>query len=76
VEIVEVDGGEYAVLVHRGPYEKLGEVYGWLYGVWLAQSGRQPDQRPSIEIYLNNCAENPPEELRTEIRIPLATAGS
>jgi len=67
----EIPGGEHAVVVHKGPYEELEKTYMWLYGVWLPRSGREASPRPSYEVYLNDHAATPPEELLTEINVPL-----
>ena len=38
----EIPGGEYAVVTHKGPFERLPDVYAQLYGDWLPHSGREP----------------------------------
>ena len=60
------------VLTHRGPYEGLGESYRWLYGVWLPASGREPRHAPPFEVYHNSPKDTPPDQLLTEIHLPLA----
>ena len=67
----EVAGGEYAVTTHHGPYEKLAETYARLCGEWLPSQGREPRSAPSLEFYLNNPQQTAPEDLRTEVRVPL-----
>ena len=71
VKIMEAFGGDYAVCMHQGPYEGLMEVYNYLYGPWMAQSGREYAESPAIEEYLNDPNTTPPEELRTAIYVPL-----
>ena len=71
VEEQTIAGGDFAVAVHRGPYENLHDTYRALYGTWLPQSGREPQGAYSLEIYRTDPRETPPEEWRTEIRIPL-----
>jgi AraC family transcriptional regulator len=63
--------GDYAVLEHRGPYATLGQSYALLCGDWLPQSGREAASQPSLEFYLNNPQWTPPDQLRTEIAVPL-----
>ncbi|GFK94043.1 Transposon Tn10 TetD protein [Fundidesulfovibrio magnetotacticus] len=70
--VMDLPGGEYAVVLHKGPYEEAEKVYMWLYGVWLPQSGREPAPRPGYEEYLNSPETTPPAELLTEINVPLA----
>jgi AraC family transcriptional regulator len=70
-ENLTLEGGEYAVLLFKGPYPDLEHVYPWLYGTWLPQSGREPRDLPCYEYYLNNPDEVPSSELLTEIYLPL-----
>jgi AraC family transcriptional regulator len=71
LEVREVRGGRYAVVLHVGPYAELERPYRWLYGTWLAQSGEEPDNAPIVEEYLNDARTVPPTALETEIWLPL-----
>lgn len=71
IQVTVIPGGEYASVLHKGPYEEMIKTYMWLYGVWLPQSGREASMRPGYEQYLNDCRTTPPEELLTEINMPL-----
>lgn len=65
-------GGEYAIVTHKGPYEQLEEVYKRIMGQWLPQSGREMrDELWCFEVYRNNPYTTPPEELLTDIHVPL-----
>jgi AraC family transcriptional regulator len=64
-------GGEYAVATHRGPYETLGVTYGELCGQWLPRSGRELRSAPPFEVYRNSPQDTVPEELLTDIHLPL-----
>ncbi|MBB5577488.1 MULTISPECIES: AraC family transcriptional regulator [Rhizobium] len=66
-----IDGGEYAVLRHKGPYSDMYKAYQWLYAEWLPASGRQLRDAVMFEEYLNNPRDVPPTELLTEIHMPL-----
>ncbi|KRB60203.1 AraC family transcriptional regulator [Rhizobium sp. Root708] len=66
-----LDGGEYAVLRHKGPYANMHKAYQWLYAEWLPASGRQLRDNLMFEEYLNNPREVPPTELLTDIYMPL-----
>ncbi|QTX32573.1 AraC family transcriptional regulator [Aminithiophilus ramosus] len=66
-----IEGGEYAVFLYKGSYDGLHAAYRRLYGEWLPGSGREPKGSCSLEIYLNDPSTTTPEELLTEIRIPL-----
>ncbi|WP_133649220.1 AraC family transcriptional regulator [Paraburkholderia flava] len=71
VDMTTVRGGSYAVLQHRGPYGEMHVTYQWLYGEWLPQSGREADDAPVFEVYLNNPKDTAPTDLVTEICLPL-----
>jgi AraC family transcriptional regulator len=64
-------GGLYARLRYRGPYADMKGAYRWLLGVWLPQSGYEPDDDPIFEAYLNNPQHVAPAELMTDIHLPL-----
>ncbi|MDK4737681.1 AraC family transcriptional regulator [Rhizobium sp. CNPSo 3464] len=66
-----IDGGEYAVLRHKGSYADMYKAYQWLYAEWLPASGRQLRDAVMFEEYLNNPRDVPPTELLTEIHMPL-----
>jgi AraC family transcriptional regulator len=71
VGVQELAGGEYAVAVHTGPYETLGETYARVCGEWAPRSGRGLRSAPAWEVYLNDPRRTRPELLRTEIYLPL-----
>ena len=60
-----------AVATHKGPYDRLGESYTWLFDTWLPRQNLTP-AGPCYEIYLNNPMNTKPEDLRTAIYIPIA----
>lgn len=64
-------GGEYAVATHRGPYDVLGETYARMCGQWLPGSGRELSSAPCVEVYRNSPQDTRPEELLTDIHLPL-----
>ncbi len=71
VHLVDISKGAYAVLQHKGPYAELGKAYEWLFGQWLPQSGREADDIPCFEEYLNDPRSTAPSELLTLICLPL-----
>ncbi len=71
VGIEELPPCEYAVAVHRGPYETLYKTYARLCGEWLPSSGREARTAPGLEIYRNAPQTSRPDDLITEIHIPL-----
>lgn len=68
---IELGGGEHAVFIHKGPYEELRNAYDMLYGRWLPSSNRELADKPPFEKYLNDPATTKPEDLLTEIYLPL-----
>jgi AraC family transcriptional regulator len=66
-------GGLYARPRYKGPYADMRGAYRWLLGVWLPQSGHEPDDAPVFEAYLNSPRDAPPTELLTDIHLPLKT---
>ncbi len=73
IHVQELPSGEYAVLTLRGPYTGLAEAYRWLFGQWLPNSGRQMRPTPCYEVYVSDPSTTPPEQLITEICLPLMT---
>lgn len=66
-----IEGGRYVVTLHEGPYEKLGDTYAALYGQWLASSEHEPADGPCLEFYLNDPNSTAPEDLQTEVCVPI-----
>lgn len=71
MEEQQLAGGKTAVLTYKGPYSGISAAYQSLFGNWLPSSGEEPADSPCFEIYLNNPREVAPEELLTEICLPL-----
>lgn len=66
-----LEGGKVAVLTYTGPYSGISAAYHSMFGNWLPGSGEEPADSPCYERYLNNPRETAPEELLTEICLPL-----
>lgn len=71
LDYFDLSGGRHAIMQHKGPYATLGAAYEWLYGKWLPQSGEEPRDAPPVEFYVNNPQTVAPDQLRTDIRLPL-----
>ncbi|MDF2143470.1 GyrI-like domain-containing protein [Knoellia sp. p5-6-4] len=69
IEARELPEGEGATLVHRGPYDGLAASWQTLTQ-WVGDSGRRPSGPPR-EVYVTDPRSCPPEDLRTELVIPL-----
>jgi AraC family transcriptional regulator len=71
---VRLPAGRYASTTHIGPYETLGDTWARFMGGWLPSSGyRIADGGLSYELYRNTPLTAAPEELRTELYLPLSS---
>ena len=61
--------GQAATTVHVGPYDAIEPAYNALMG-WMAEQGHQ-GAGVAYELYLNDPAQTPPDQLRTQIIFPL-----
>lgn len=67
-----IQGGKYAVFLHKGAYENLYETYSAIFGQWLPENKYKLRDLPAFEMYLNaNPDKTKPENLRTEIYVPI-----
>lgn len=66
-----IPAGRYAHSVHRGSYAGLGEVWNHLRNEWLPRSGETPADGFSYEVYRNTPMTAKPEDLVTDIYLPL-----
>jgi len=66
-----LDGGLYAIFRHNGPYENFSQTYDQIYLNWLPSSGYELRDAPPLEFYLNDPDSTRPENLKTDIYIPV-----
>jgi AraC family transcriptional regulator len=71
IGVQTVAGGDYAMTTYTGPYSGLGQAYSEFLGQWLPRSGRELRNAPCFEVYVNDPQSTPPEELMTDIYVPL-----
>ena len=71
IKLERIPAGRYVVYTHKGPYTGIAGAFDKLFGQWLPNSGEEPDERPCMEIYLNDCKTLPESEWLTELCIPL-----
>jgi AraC family transcriptional regulator len=69
---VRLPAGRYAHTTHAGPYTTLGDTWARLMGEWLPRSGHRVGGRTSYEVYRNTPITAAPEDLRTELYLPIA----
>lgn len=67
----ELPAGEFATLVHVGPYDTIAVAYGSMTS-WLDEHGYAP-AGPPREVYLSG-PETPQDEIRTVIEFPVAAS--
>ena len=66
-----VEAGRCAIFVHLGSYDRLWETWNAAYRNWLPASGEELRHAPPFEVYLNDPSNTAPEDLVTEICIPI-----
>lgn len=71
VGVKEIPGGKYAIFRYKGPYSNLSAVYDTVYGRLVQDNGFKVVNSPVFEKYVNNPSDTAPENLMTEIYIPV-----
>jgi AraC family transcriptional regulator len=71
LEDVKTPDGRMAVMHYKGPYAGLKAAYDYLFGEWLPKSGEEMREAPSFEVYLNDPMDTAPDELLTDIHVPI-----
>ncbi|WP_029905934.1 GyrI-like domain-containing protein [Prevotella sp. 10(H)] len=69
--IMQIPQGLYAVFRYKGAYSDLYKLYHDIYLEWLPVSDYQLRNTFSFEVYINTPLEARPEELITEVYIPV-----
>jgi len=71
VHFVEIPTATYAVATYMGHYSGLSGAWGEFIGKWIPQSGHELVDGLSFEVYMNDCTTTAPEELRTDLYVPI-----
>ncbi|MCE9577818.1 MAG: AraC family transcriptional regulator [Deltaproteobacteria bacterium] len=71
LEELHLPGGRHACTTHAGPYAGLGDTWARLLGEWLPATDHAI-AGVSFERYRNTPGDAAPEDLRTELCVPLA----
>jgi AraC family transcriptional regulator len=53
LHLQDMPAGDYATVIHHGPFHELGDAYRRLFLHWLPASGRYPAHAPVVERYYN-----------------------
>ena len=76
IERLVIPGGLYAVHRLAGPYTRINAAVHALHAQWLPGSGYEPDDRPTLEHYLNSPRQVAPAALSTDLLIPIVPPAS
>lgn len=71
LSFLTIDGGLYAVFLVKGSYQRLSELYRFIYFEWLPVSRYAIRSGLSFEKYLDNPLVVPEQEARTEVYLPV-----
>jgi len=63
--------GRYAVFTHIGPYDGLHRTWKAIYRQWLPATGYALRDVPGFDLYVDDARSTPPEQLRTDLYLPL-----
>lgn len=69
IQAGEIPGGKAATYLYTGPYDGMEPVYNALFQ-WIGENGHKP-AGTMYEMYLNGPDQVSPQELETQIVIPL-----
>ena len=67
--VKEVPAQYVAFMVHKGPYDQMGQIFQKL-SMWISQQGYEIAGPPQ-EVYYTRPDQLPPEEWITEVRFPI-----
>jgi hypothetical protein len=71
LETAYIAGGEYATTTFVGPYEHLAPIWSQFTDAIESQYRRMISQNPAFEFYVNDASVTPPNQLITELYMPL-----
>ena len=62
---------KYAKFVHKGTFQKCMDFYNEIYTFWMLDVGLELVDRPTLEFYPNYDEDSLPDDMLTEIYIPV-----
>lgn len=71
VGMTSVPAGRYAMARFELDPDQYGDAWNWTCGTWLPDSGYQPDERPTFELYYNDPKEHPEGKHIVDICVPV-----
>lgn len=66
-----IAGGAYVTTRYVGPYEELGPVWSNFTNYIEGAMGRRISSNPAFEVYVNDPSNTPPNQLITELYMPV-----
>ena len=66
-----IPGGKYAAAKFELANDQFQDAWNMIFGVWLPNSGYQPDDRPAFEMCLNNPKDHHEHKHIVEIYVPV-----
>ncbi|KRD55239.1 AraC family transcriptional regulator [Acidovorax sp. Root275] len=71
LERLDIPAGLYARHTLTGPYTRINAALAAIHTRWLPASGYEPDDRATLEHYLNSPRNAAQADLRTDLLIPI-----
>jgi DNA gyrase inhibitor len=71
ISVKRIEAGKYIAFLYKGPYDNLSKVYDTIYGKKFPESGYEMALKPGFELYINDPSCTLPENLLTEIYVPI-----
>ena len=71
VGVMSLPGGKCGVARFEIPPERIAEAWNAVMGVWLPDSGYQPDDRPCYEVVVQSPSDNPRGLIVLDIYTPV-----
>ena len=68
---MKIPGGKYATARFEISPDRYGDAWNAVFGGWFPESGYQPADGPSYELYLNNPEEHPEKKHVFDIVVPV-----
>ncbi|HUD32655.1 MAG TPA: AraC family transcriptional regulator [Variovorax sp.] len=76
IEVIDIPAGRYARHRLSGPYARISAALAALHTRWLPGRGYEPDDRPTLEHYLNSPRDALQAGLLTDLLIPIRSAAT
>lgn len=62
---------KYATFLFKGRYQHMESFYQLIYSEWLFNNPYEIEDKPVLEVYLNNLSQVAPDELLTKVCVPI-----